>query len=117
TTAEASGASDGTVASMRRVREKLITMRMDPSEYGWHEARKLAGGEKLGEAIDWDTRTEEEAQEMANKLLGAFGKRAGRRVEAVARALEIYDSRLPMLLREFWGELDGEGVDAEEADL
>lgn len=105
-TAQVSGVSERTVANMRRVREALVTAGKDPSNLGWHEARLMAAGEKPNEKIDWDARTEEEAQAMANKLLAAFGKRAGQRVDALARALEIYSSQLPAQLLEVWGTAD-----------
>lgn len=107
-TAEASGASERTVANMRKVRDQLLQMSKVPTEMSWDAARRLASGEDAAESIDWEDRNEKEAQEMANKLLAALGKRGQQRVEALARALEIYSSQLPAQLVEHWGPLEAE---------
>lgn len=90
---------------MRSVRDRLLQMGHKPAEMSWEAARRLASGEAT-EDIDWNDRAEKEAQEMANKLLAALGKRGQQRVETLARALEIYSSQLPGQLREYWGPLD-----------
>jgi hypothetical protein len=113
-TVEASGASDGTVAHMRRVRDKLQAAGEAAATMNWEAARRMAAGEAL-EASDWDDdRTEKEAQEIANKLVKALGQRASSRVEALARALEIFDHRLPDELRAHWGNLETSGEDDSE---
>jgi hypothetical protein len=111
-TAEASGASERSVASMRKVRDKLRLMGHEPAEMSWEAARRMAAGEAPGDAVDWDARTEQEAQEMAGKLLKALGKRGHQRVEVLARALELYASRLPEQLGEYWSH---QAVDEEDA--
>jgi ParB-like chromosome segregation protein Spo0J len=112
-TADASGASERTVANMRRVREKLLQLGQVPAELSWQAGRRLASGEAPNDEVDWEARIEQEAQGMANKLLAALGKRGQQRVDALARALEIYSSRLPGQLMECWANLD----DQEEAEL
>lgn len=115
-TVEASGVSDGTVAHMRRVRDKLTAQGLDVSSMNWRTARMTAAGEALEENVNWDERTEQEAQEFANKILLAIGKRAATRIEALARALEIFDARLPKLLTEEWLGRYGEAEDTDDED-
>lgn len=105
-TAEASGASERTVAHMRKVRDHLRQRGLVPADMSWEAARRLASGEAPREEVDWDERTEQEANEMAAKLLQALGKRGQQRVEVLARALEIYGSQLPAQLAEYWGAQD-----------
>ena len=109
-TVRASGASDGIVGQMRRVKAQLSAQGMAVDGMDWEEARRRAAG-TLDLDVDWDNRTEQEAQEMANKIVKALGQRASNRLDAFARALEIYDARLPDLLREHW---DSEQDDDEE---
>lgn len=103
----ASGMSDGFVASMRRVYRQLIEKQGMPTSevtlLSWPEAQKKARGDSSeAELIDWDEKTEQAAQDMANRILKAIGKQGQQNHEALARALEIYDSRLPDSLREHW---------------
>lgn len=110
--AELSGASDGTVASMRRVKATLLQQapRRDLSELSWGKARMLAAGQS-DEEIDWEDKIEKEAQEFAKILAKHLGKRGHQRREAFARALEIYDGALPGYLQEHWA---GASEDDEE---
>lgn len=102
-TAEASGASERTVAHMRKVRDQLRQKGEEPAEMSWEAARRMAAGEAPESEVDWDARIEQEAQEMAAKLLKALGKRGHQRVEVLARALELYGSQLPAQLGDYWG--------------
>ena len=115
--------SDGIVAEMRRVRKKLIEERgiplADVAGLAWWEAqRRAAGTQREAEQIDMDTRLEQEAQELANRLVKTLGKSNQLRHGVLARALEIYDGRLPRALREEWGPEDeddwGLGPDPEQ---
>jgi len=103
----ASGMSDGFMSNMRRIYRTLIEgMRMDAGEVAqltWFEAQKKVSGDEAGnEEIDFEARDEKEAQEWADKLLRTIGKRGQQKPEVLARALEIYDIRLPVSLREYW---------------
>lgn len=106
-TVEASGASEGTVANMRRVRDFLVAKGVTYGELHWEAARRFAAGEEI-EEVDWDERTEQEAQEMATAISKAIGKRGSKRIDAFARALELYDSRMPAMLKEIWRNGDEE---------
>lgn len=103
-TAEASGASERSVANMRRVRDSLRAKGTDPAELSWGAARAMDSGETLDGDFDFEARDEREAQEMANRLLKALGKRGQQRVEVLARALEIYGSQIPAQLAEYWSD-------------
>lgn len=108
-----SGMSDGFMAGMFRTRTKLLKEKgmslTDIAGLSWHEAQKQAAGSaaEVG-AIDRDAWLEEKAQDMANRILKALGKQGQQKHEVLARALEIYDSRLPDSLREFWNDERGE---------
>jgi hypothetical protein len=112
-TVRASGVSDGIVAEMRRVRTRL-TKEMGRSlnevaQLSWWEAKQASSGDvQEVEQIDFDARLEQEAQELANKLVKSLGMHNHLRHETLARALEIYDKRLPDALREVWGPVDDE---------
>lgn len=110
---ELSGASDGTVASMRRVKATLRQEypQLDLSELSWAKARMLASGQS-DEEIDWEDKIEKEAQQFANILAKHLGKRGHQRREAFARALEIYDGGLPGFLQTHWS-LESEEDDEE----
>ena len=98
------GVSDGTVGNMRRVRSKLLerNSKRDLSELSWNSARLEAAGREAD--IDWDNKTEEEAQAFANILVKHIGNRAYKRREAFIRALEIFDAQLPEELIRHWQE-------------
>lgn len=104
----ASKVSDGIVAEMRRVKEKLIRERgmslADVAQLTWWQAKQKASGteQEAGE-VDYEAQLEEEAQELANRLVRVFGKHHHLRHEVLALALEKYDRRLPEALRECWG--------------
>lgn len=118
----ASGMSDGFLSHMRRIRSKLIKENgvslADIAEMTWLDAQKQAAGGALeAEAIDRDAWMEEQAQEMANRILKALGKQGQQKHEVFARALEIYDSRLPNSLREHWDSTLGELENIEHAEI
>lgn len=103
----ASGMSDGFLAAMRAARKKLITKMGCSAEavagMSWEDARRKAAGDVSEvEDIDRETWLEEQAQVMANRILEALGKQGQQKHEVLARALWIYDSRLPDSLREHW---------------
>ncbi len=109
----ASGMSDGFLSHMRRIHAILLKEKSLAAEgvaaMSWHDAQKQAAGEAPEkEVIDRDAWIEEKAQEMANRILKAIGKQGQQKHEVFARALEIYDSRLPDALREFWDDERGE---------
>ena len=93
---------------MRRVKTRL-TKEMgrplkDVSNLAWWKAKQQSSGNAQEvEQIGFDQRREQEAQELANKLVKHLGKHDFLRHEILARALEIYDKRLPDALREYWG--------------
>lgn len=111
----ASGMSDGFMAGMFRIRKTLLqekgVQQADIAGMSWRDAQSRAAGEATEvEAIDREAWLEQQAQDMANRILKALGKRAHAtgQHEVLARALEIYDSRLPDALRLFWDDERGE---------
>jgi hypothetical protein len=115
---KASGMSDGWMGECQRVFKALREDKGLPldelAEMRWHDARRRARGE-AEEETDWESEEEREAQEWAAKLLKICGKRGHQRHHVLARALEIYDPRLPNTLRQLWDEELGE-FSAEEAE-
>jgi hypothetical protein len=122
--AAASGVSESTVAAMRRVHAVLIVreaaadaLATDPGgapmDLAWRDAKRLAEGR---EAPDFDrgAANEAKAQEMALAIRRAIGSEGGKYPEILARALDIYDSRLMEQLVEWWG---GQEDDDETADV
>lgn len=82
---EATGASDGLVAEMRRVRKTLIEMDAEPGDHAWIPARMLARGEEPGErGEDWK---EQQVIRLEKTLREHFGKVHSRRT-LMAEALE-----------------------------
>lgn len=118
-TVASSCVSDGVVAEMRRVREKLTIGLGRPlvevAMLAWWQAqREAAGTAQEAEMIDEEARIEKAAQDLANKLVKALGKSQQLRRGILARALEIYDGSLQGYLREQWG--DGEPEEGLGAD-
>ena len=112
-TANASGVSPRTVAYMRRVAATLTERGMDCKALTWEAARRLDAGQPEVE-VDWDQEIEKRAQEMATKISASIGREGSKQPEAFARALELYDSRMPSRLMEHWHGMDEETVgDAE----
>ncbi|MDP2397749.1 MAG: ParB/Srx family N-terminal domain-containing protein [Burkholderiales bacterium] len=95
--------SDGSVAHMRRVFKTLEAREpgRDLSELVWEDARRESSGQEKAE-VDWESQIQVEAQQFANTLAKAFGKRAHLRLEAFANALEIYNPRLRPFLSDYW---------------
>lgn len=119
-TADASGVGESTVAAMRRVFAQLTARATPSNEFGvstvadlrdlsWAEAKRLAAGQDEAD-FDWETANEKKAQAMALALRKALGKEGGRYPEVLARALDIYDSRLARQLVDLWRDRE----DAEE---
>lgn len=118
-TVKASCVSDGVVAEMRRVRERLIIGQGKPlkevAALAWWQAKsQAAGSAHEAEMIDEEARIEQAAQDIANKLVKALGRSQQLRRGILARALEIYDGSLQGYLREQWG--DGEAEEGLGAD-
>lgn len=110
-TVASSCVSDGVVAEMRRVRDRLMIGLGRPLDEvaaltWWQAQREAAGSTQEAEMIDLEAHIEKEAQDIANKLVKALGKSQQLRRGVLARALEIYDGSLQGYLREQWG--DGE---------
>ena len=116
--------SDSTVATMRRVhallkarsdtRDDLLAGRatQDHRSLSWADAKRLAQGREAPD-FDRDAANEKKAQEMAMSLRKALGKEGAKYPEILARALEIYDTRLMDRLVEWWANHD-EADDAVE---
>lgn len=100
--ADASGASPRTVANMRRVFGVLTARGEDCKALAWEAARRLEAGDDR-EKTDWDDEVEVRAQEMATQITKAIGREGSKQPHALARALELYDPRLPDILLEQWG--------------
>lgn len=97
------GTSDRTIGNMRLVKSQLLKANpeADLSELSWLEALAKSKGNE-SEAIDWDERNEEQAQELAKQLAKHLPKKTRSSPEILARAIEIYDTRLPSGLCEYW---------------
>lgn len=102
--AEAAGVATSTIGGMRKVAKRLREndSEADFSELSWHRALGLARGATQDDA-DLEEEQAKKAQEMANTLLGAFGKLSYRKKETFAMALSIYDSQL---VREVVNQID-----------
>lgn len=115
--------SESSVANMRRVRDELKRKEaaapdLEVSRYAgfmdlrWTEALRLNKGLDAPD-FDRESADERKAQVMALKLRQAIGDEGAKFPEVMARALEIYDSRLPDQLAEWWSE---PGDDEEESE-
>lgn len=125
-TAEAASVSTGSIAIMRRVRAQLesraapttdaltISRVVDYRNLPWLDAKRLAEGR---DAIDrdWDEADNLKVQEWATALTKLFGRTAGKRPELLARALDLYDTRVMTRMVEYWREEHGEDDDGNEA--
>lgn len=122
--AKASTVSEGTVAAMRRVLAQLdakanevtddltVPTQGDFRDLSWADAKSLAEGRERPD-FDRAAADEAKAQQMATALAKALGREAAKYPETFARALELYDSRLPEALAEWWGT----PVDEEEEEV
>lgn len=120
-TAAASGASESTVAVMRKT-HALLRKRSDPEDalvgscmgdlrdMTWISVKALAAGKEAAD-FDREAANEVKAQKMAISLARALGNEGAKYPEILARALDIYDSRLMDRLMECWGTQESEGND------
>lgn len=121
--AKASGVSESTVATMRKVFAQLESKANDVAvdllaspqgdfrDLSWADAKRLAAGRDAAD-FDRDEANEKKAQEMALNLRKSLGAEGAKYPEVFARALEIYAPRLPEQLADYWG--DDEDSEAEE---
>lgn len=102
--AEAAGVATSTIGGMRKVAVRLSKSNPeeDLSELSWKRALGLARGETPVDA-NFEEEQAKEAREMANTLLGTFGRLSYRKKETLAMALSIYDCQL---VREVVNQLD-----------
>ena len=117
-TAAAARVSESTVASMRRVFNQLkertntagdslsVTPGGDCADLSWANAKRLAEGREAPD-FDREVANEKKAQAMALELRKAMGTEGGKYPEILARALELYDPRLPEVLADWWSTQDG----------
>lgn len=106
------GTSDRTIGNMRLVKGKLLKAHpeADLSELSWLAALAQSKGKESVD-IDWDERNEEQAQELAKQLAKHLPKKTRRSPEILARAIEIYDTRLASGLYEYWNTEDPDDED------
>lgn len=126
--AKVSNVSEGTVAAMRRVFTRLdarvnevtadLTMpaQGDFRDLSWADAKSLAEGRDVAD-FDRDVVDEAMAQKMAAALRKAFGAQAAKYPETFARALELYDTRLPDALAEWWNTPDDDDDNDEASEF
>lgn len=103
--AKAATVSRRLVCFMRKVQRGLLARNPDEDLAGsswWKKREEFARQEGSGEDIDWEARDEEEAKEWAEKIARTFGTRPQTRPETLAKALEIYDSRLVAFFLDYW---------------
>jgi len=124
--ATASGVSESTVATMRKVFAQLESKasevavdlmapsREDFRDLSWASAKRLADGRDDND-FDWDEANEQKAQGMAMALRKSLGSEGAKYPDVFARALEIYDSRLPDRLMGWWGDDEDAEADGDDA--
>ena len=114
--AAAAGVSQASVANMRRVHKQLCDAAEDAAfdaptgdhrDLRWLDAKRLADGGQPRD-VDWEAKDEKEAVAMAADIRKAIGNRGSKKLYVLARALEIYDSRLEDTLMDYWGAKDDE---------
>jgi hypothetical protein len=109
--AEATGASERTIATMRTTLRKLQEGDKDPGGFGsavripatWREARRLLSGDDFREFTD--EMREAQVREWARRLAKTFGNKPGKQAEVFADALETAWPRLPQELVRAWEDL------------
>jgi len=121
--ADAAGVSPGTVATMRRIHGQLCTkaeaksddldgpIPIEHRDLRWADARRLAEGRDAPN-VDWEAKDEKAAVEMAVAIRKAIGNRGSQKLHVLARALELYDSRLEDSLMDYWSAKVNEDDDA-----
>lgn len=94
-------ASDGTIAFMRRVRNKLIAEGKDPTKLSWIEARWGTSDFSVDDQEAWK---EKKAQKIVDALLKAkIGQGLAKDPDVTALALQMLNPSLPgALVREWW---------------
>jgi ParB-like chromosome segregation protein Spo0J len=122
---KASSVSESTVATMRKVfiqleskendeaDDLMVPLRGDFRDLSWADAKRLIEGRSASD-FDRDEANEKKAQEMALALRRSLGAEGAKYPEVLARALEIYASRLPEQLAEFWHDEEDSEADAQE---
>jgi ParB-like chromosome segregation protein Spo0J len=126
---KAASVSESTVATMRKVFIQLKSKEngetddlMAPTrgnfrDLSWADAKRLVEGRDAAD-FDRDEANEKKAQEMALALRRSLGAEGAKYPEVFARALEIYASRLPEQLAEFWrDDEDSEADEQEDSDF
>jgi ParB-like chromosome segregation protein Spo0J len=126
---KASSVSESTVATMRKVfiqleskvndeaDDLMVPLRGDFRDLSWADAKRLAEGRSAAD-FDRDEANEKKAQEMALALRKSLGAEGAKYPEVFARALEIYASRLPEQLAEYWrDEEESEANEQEDSDF
>lgn len=101
------GAGDGTVAHMRRVKLSLLAKdpQRDLSSENWYHALREFQGQQQEKPEEYDEQhTSALAQKFANAITKTLGKLKQHHFEAFAEALEIYHRRLPEFLPNYWRE-------------
>ena len=128
-TAGVASVSTATIAAMRRVRAQLearvtvvtpvdalsIHRELDYRNLSWLAAKRLAEGREAID-FDWEEADGKKVQEWATALTKLFGRQAGKRPELLARALDLYDTRLMDQMMEWWQEQTDDADSSEEAD-
>jgi len=119
------GISDSQVAIMRRTLKALVA-REDARGFNeagsnfrdmrWADALRYAKGQDAPD-FDRESADEKKAQAMARALRGALGTQGAQFPHVMARALEIYDSRLPATLAEWWGEAEDDVAEEASGDF
>lgn len=117
--ADAAGISQSTVANMRRVHGQLCAeatagaddidarVTSDHRDIRWADAKRLVDGREAQD-MEWQAADEKAAVAMALAIRKAIGDRGSKKLHVLARALELYDSRLEDALMDYWGAKDDE---------
>ncbi len=123
--AKASSVSESTVATMRKVFvqleskandlavDSLASPQGDFRDLNWATAKRLAEGRDAAD-FDRDEVNEKKAQDMALALRRSLGLEGAKYPEVFARALEIYDSRLPDRLMSWWEDEEDSDADGDD---
>ena len=118
--AESANVSQATVANMRRVHKQLsvaaenaesLVPSIDHRDMRWADAKRLADGRDALDR-DWEAADEKAAEVMALAIRRAIGDMGSKKLHVLARALEIYDSRLEDALMEHWSRNNSEDDDS-----
>jgi hypothetical protein len=116
TLAERTGASEGTIANMRRTAKKLggIDPKRDWAELSWPQARNTAKGIESGQAPDFNEEAEVQARVERFRALGVKLPMTYSEVQLWAKAMCAIDGRFPeLVLSEYDGDTSDEDADHE----